>query len=324
MNICFLDSTPIPYDHSYINTNKIRGAERALINLAIQLDKLGHKITVLNHIQSKNIYRNIRWLNIKNYHESECFDLAITNNDINNFNIIKSKKKIAISHSIQSIEKFIRKKQLVSYIKHKPKIFLLSNYHKKNRSFFLRMFGSDIINWSVDEIFLKTELLRDVDANKAIFTSFKDRNLDLLVSIWINYIYPNNKNLKLYVTPNDKDNSIHNIFHRNFGDQTELINDLLTSKVYLIPGHKAELYCIAAEEARELCIPTVTLGIGSLSERVEHNKTGFIANSKKEFANYTLELFSNIDTWNEIRKNLISIRNTNSWEIATKNILKKI
>ena len=324
MNICFLDNSSVPYDHTFIESNKIRGAERAIINLVLQLDKLGHKVTVINHIKSKIVYRNIRWLNIESYNDTEYFDVAISNNDINNFNIIQSKKKIAISHSIQTIEKFIRKKQLISYIKHRPKIFLLSDYHKNNRSLFLRMFGSDIINWSVDQIFLETRLLKDLDDNKAIFTSFKDRNLDLLVSIWINHIYPNNKNLKLFVTPNDNDNSNHNIFHRKFGNQKELINDLATSKVFLIPGHKAELYCIAAEEARELCIPIVTMGIGSLSDRVIHNKTGFIANSKKEFANYTLELFSNNNTWNEIRKNLISLRNSNNWEIATRNFLKKL
>ena len=29
----------------------------------------------------------------------------------------------------------------------------------------------------------------------------------------------------------------------------------------LVPGHKGEVYCLAAEEARELCIPIVTLGL---------------------------------------------------------------
>ena len=92
----------------------------------------------------------------------------------------------------------------------------------------------------------------------------------------------------MYVTPNNKDNTKFNIYNRNFGTQKELINDLITSKVFLVPGHKAELFCIAAEEARELCIPTVTLGIGSLSERIIHNKTGFIAKDENEFSNYTL------------------------------------
>ena len=90
----------------------------------------------------------------------------------------------------------------------------------------------------------------------------------------------------MYVTPNNKDNTKFNIYNRNFGTQKELINDLITSKVFLVPGHKAELFCIAAEEARELCIPTVTLGIGSLSERIIHNKTGFIAKNEKDFSSY--------------------------------------
>ena len=323
MNICFLDNNPIPYDQSDLQTNKIRGAEKALINLALEFNRLGHKITILNNIEFKKEHQNIRWLNINNRVDTLNFDVAITNNDINNFDRIKCYKKIAISHSIQSVEKFIRKKQLISYLKHRPKIFLLGNYHKKNRSYLLRMFGSDIIGWSADNTFINTQL-KDPDPDKAIFTSYPDRNLDLLISIWINYIFQKNNKLKLYITPNNKDNSKFNILNRNFGTQKDLINELIASKVFLIPGHRAELFCIAAEEARELCIPTVTLGIGALSERVIHNKTGFIAKNEEDFSSYTLELFSNNNMWNEIRSNLISMRNKNNWKIVAENILKKI
>ena len=323
MNICFLDNNPIPYDQSDLQTNKIRGAEKALINLALEFNRLGHKITILNNIEFKKEHQNIRWLNINNRVDTLNFDVAITNNDINNFDRIKCYKKIAISHSIQSVEKFIRKKQLISYLKHRPKIFLLGNYHKKNRSYLLRMFGSDIIGWSADNTFINTQL-KDPDPYKAIFTSYPDRNLDLLISIWINYIFQKNNKLKLYITPNNKDNSKFNILNRNFGSQKDLINELIASKVFLIPGHRAELFCIAAEEARELCIPTVTLGIGALSERVIHNKTGFIAKNEEDFSSYTLELFSNNNMWNEIRSNLISMRNKNNWKIVAENILKKI
>tara|TARA_B100000965_G_scaffold359275_1_gene339204 strand:+ start:3467 stop:4438 length:972 start_codon:yes stop_codon:yes gene_type:complete len=323
MNICFLDNNPISYDQTHLESNTIRGAEKSLINLALEFEKLGHKITVLNNIETNKTYRNIRWININYYNENINFDVAITNNDLNNFDKIKSHKKIAISHSIQSIEKFIRKKQLIAYLKYRPKIFLLGNYHKKKRSYLLRMFGSDIISWSVDNIFINTKL-QNVDPYKAIFTSYVDRNLDLLISIWINYIFQKNNKLKLYVTPNNKDNTKFNIYNRNFGTQKELINDLITSKVFLVPGHKAELFCIAAEEARELCIPTVTLGIGSLSERIIHNKTGFIAKDENEFSNYTLELFSDINIWNEIRNNLLSMRNKKNWKIIAEDIYKKI
>ena len=219
------------------------------------------------------------------------YDVAFTNNDIGLFDKITSKRYIAFSHSIQSIEKFIRKRQLVSYLKYKPKIVILGKYHNKNRSFFLKMFGKINLEWAVDPLFLEANLDENLIENRAIFTSRRDRNLDLLIKLWIKDIFPKNKSIKLYSTPSELIENDYNIFTRNFEDKTTMVKDLLKSKVLLVPGHKAELYCIAAEEARELCIPIITLGIGSLSERVEHGITGFIAKTPEEFANYTLKIF---------------------------------
>ena len=96
MNICFIDNNKISYDQNSLNDKSIRGAERAVINLALNLNKLGHKVTVLNHIRKKSVYENIRFVNIEYYNDDIVFDLAISNNDINNFNFIKASKKIAI------------------------------------------------------------------------------------------------------------------------------------------------------------------------------------------------------------------------------------
>ena len=134
MNICLLDNSKTPYNHNSLDNENIRGAERSLINLALKLNKLGHKITILNNNVEKINYENIRYININSYNEKINYDLAVSNNDINNFNYVKAKKKIAISHSIQTIEKFIRKRQLFAYLRHKPKIFLLGQYHKNKRN----------------------------------------------------------------------------------------------------------------------------------------------------------------------------------------------
>ena len=106
--------------------------------------------------------------------------------------------------------------------------------------------------------------------------------------------------------------------------QGNLIKDLLSSKMMLVPGHKAELFCLAAEEARELCLPIITLGIGSLKERVEHGKTGFIAKNYSEFAQYTLDLFKQDNLYNNLVKNLLELRGSKSWLNAAKNFLKII
>ena len=163
------------------------------------------------------------------------------------------------------------------------------------------LFGTINLEWAIDEIFINTPINDGLIENRAIFTSRNDRNLDLLINIWKNHIYSRNKKTKLFVTPSSLIDNEFNIYERNFSSRDLLIKDLLKSRVFLIPGHKSELFCLAAEEARELCIPIVTLGLGSLSERVIHGKTGFIAKDNYQFAKYTLDILEDHNTWKELR-----------------------
>ena len=133
-----------------------------------------------------------------------------------------------------------------------------------------------------------------------------------------------NKKLKLLITPCKKDYSQFNIINREFGDKSKLISDISNSRIFLVPGHKAELYCIAAEEARELCVPIVTLGIGCLKERVIHGKTGFLAKNENEFVDYTIKLFEDDNLWNKMRENLFLLRGSKKWNGITNKFLNKI
>tara|TARA_B100000586_G_C20068951_1_gene409805 strand:+ start:276 stop:1253 length:978 start_codon:yes stop_codon:yes gene_type:complete len=322
MKICFLDNVKTPYTSKDIYTNKIRGAENVVLNLAREISNLNHDVTIYNNCENNTKIDNINWVNINNINDNPYFDLAVSNNDIRLFDCINASRKVAISHSIQSIEKFIRKGQFFAYIKHKPKIVLLSKYHKENRNYLLRMFGFFNIDWAVDKIFLEADTNANVINNQAIFTSYSDRNLHLLIKIWKEYIFTQSNNIKLLITPVSADYTKYNIYNRLFSDKSKLISDILNSRIYLIPGHKAELYCIAAEEARELCVPIVTLGIGCLKERVNHGITGLIAKNEKEFADYTIQLFNDNVLWNNIKKNLLSLRGSKQWKNIAEQFIK--
>ena len=316
MRICFLDYTNFKYSFEDKYSPMLRGAETVLINLSSNLKLLGNEIYIFNNTSKYHKEDNYIWDDIKNINNYNCkFDIAISNGDINLLNRISAKKKFAISYSIQSIEKFIRKKQLFSYIKNKPKIILIGNYHKSQRTFLTRIYGYDFLSLSVDDIFNNEIIIKNSsNTNKAIFTSRSDRNMNLLVDLW-KKINLRNKQLKLYVTPDDKYKIYekYNVFFRKMGDQKDLINDIKESRVMLVPGHKAELFCLAAEEARELCVPVITLGIGSLKERVEHNVTGFVAKNYEDFCNLTIKLFNDDILWNKIRNNLLKMRGKTSW-----------
>ena len=71
-----------------------------------------------------------------------------------------------------------------------------------------------------------------------------------------------------------------------------MIDELKHSRVLLYLGHKSDIFTLTAEEAIKLCVPVITYGIGSLSERVSHGNNGFIAKNSSEFAKYTLDIMN--------------------------------
>tara|TARA_B100001105_G_C22031599_1_gene290076 strand:- start:101 stop:493 length:393 start_codon:yes stop_codon:yes gene_type:complete len=119
------------------------------------------------------------------------------------------------------------------------------------------------------------------------------------------------------LTKNDK-----NVVVRNLDNQKILLNDLKNSRAMLIPGHKAELFCMAAEEANQMCVPIVTYGIGCLPERVIDGVTGYIAKDAVEFAKYSLDLINDDSVWLKMRNNLLKYRGKRTWDIAAQDLLK--
>jgi len=326
MKICFIDNTNFKYSFNDKNNPLLRGAETTLINLSYNLSLIDNEVDVYNNCSKSFYSNNYKWQNISVLEKSNnLFDVAIANGDINLLNNVNAKKKFAISYSIQTIEKFIRKNQLLTYLRNKPKIILIGDYHKTKRNILTRIWGHDFLELSIDDNFINTEVNFNNQelSNQAIFTSRPDRNGKKLIEIWRDKIFPFRNNIKLLFTPNIDVQNLNsfNIFYRKMKDQVELINDLKNSRVMLLPGHKAELFCLAAEEARELCLPIVTLGIGSLKERVIHNETGFIAQNDTQFAKYTLDLFNDDDLCIQLKKNLYKLRNHRCWAKSAKKFL---
>ena len=317
MKICFVDKTEFSYSFEDINKENLRGAETIIINLSKEISNLGHQVVVYNNCTNEYQTENYSWLNLSKIKNKDFnYDIVISNNDTRLLDYFNCNKKYVISHSLQSIEKFIRKKQLFSYLKNRPTYLLLGNYHKLKMTKIVSLFGNRIINYGVDDIFVNTKLIKNIDHNLSIFPSRSDRNLDILINVWKKHVNIINKNIKLLITPIEENLSQYNIFNREMINRENFVKDIIKCRTMIIPGHKAELYCLAASEASELCLPIITMGIGALSERVEHGISGLVAKNAKQFGDFIIEIFSNENLWNEIRNNLIHKRGQKSWNKA--------
>ena len=322
--IYFIEKS-FPFNSNDLNSNIVGGSEKTLINISNQLAKLENiTVKVFNNTKNKITINNVEWNNLINIKDATVPDYLICMSDANLLSLIYCKNKFLWSHSIQSFEKFFRKGQLIPFFKYKPIVLLESNYHYINRSFITSPFGKRIIQIAVDDDFINTNVDEFFLPDKnAIFTTRSDRNLDFLLKCW-EYIKIKTDNSNLYINPpynlEEKYKKL-SVKFRIKGDKSNLIKDLLNSKVMLVPGHIGEVFCLAAEEARELCLPIVTMGIGSLKERVEHGVTGFIAKNEMEFINYSVQLLNDNNLYFKIKNNLIKKRNSRNYKNVTKNLL---
>ena len=316
--IIIIDNSKLSYTGDDINGKIIRGTEASLILLSEQFVSMGLNVDYCNCINFAKTVNGVNYFNKNKINKKNSYDLAIVISDANEFNRVNSIKKAVFSNSNQPLEKFLRKKQLLPFLKHKPKLITLCDYQFQKRSFFTSFYGKKTIPITVDPKFLNIEIDENyIPEKKVVYNIRSNRNLDKLIKIWCEKIFPFNNEFKLYITPDlinyNEHHRKNNIFLRSIGTRKEMIDELKSYRALTYLGHKSDIFTLTAEEAIKLCLPVVTFGIGSLNERVTHMETGFIANNDQDFANYTIKLLNDDMFYLNIKKKMKMRRKENNW-----------
>jgi len=325
--IIIIDNSSLSYTGEDIEGTVVRGTETSLILLAEQFVKIGIEVDYCNSISNPKKINGVNYFHKNKIDKSYIYDLAIVISDANEFYRVSSIKKAVFSNSNQPIEKFIRKKQLLPFLKFKPILITLCEYQYKKRSFFTSFYGKKTIPITVDPKFLNIDIdINHLPERKVVYNIRSNRNLDRLIKIWCEKIFPINNEFKLFITPNIIDYKDHhfnnNIFLRNIGSRSQMINELNNYRALTYLGHKSDIFTLTAEEAIKLCLPVVTFGIGSLKERVTHNETGFIASNDQEFADFTIKLLNDDIFYLDFKKKMHEKRHENNWEFIANEWIK--
>jgi len=326
-SVLFIDNSDSDFTGFDLNTTKVRGTESSLILLAESLVKNNIYVKVLTEIEKDVLCNGVIYCN-KSVHQEINFDLCIAISNANLFNKISAKKKVVWSNSLQPFEKFLRKKQLLAFLKHKPEVVTMCNYQYYKRSFLTSMYGKHMISLSVDPRFYNEKVdLEKIPKPYALNNVRSHRNLDWLIDIWTNSFNNKNGKAKLFINPNlieySEEMKKSNIYERKFGSRDDLINELRNTRVFAYTGHKSDIWVLTVEEAVQMCVPIVTYGIGSVEDRVIHNETGFIAKNDEEFSKYLEMLLFDDEFYNKIRRKMFKRRGFKNWDFIADIWIKK-
>ena len=92
----------------------------------------------------------------------------------------------------------------------------------------------------------------------------------------------------------------------------------------LYRGDKAETFCLAVAEAQAFGLPAVVCNLGSMNERVIHNKTGFIAQNDNEFVNYALKVLTDDQLWMSMHHHAIEQGRQLTWRKSARAFMELV
>ncbi len=221
-----------------------------------------------------------------NKHKKILWDIIISSNYAQIFDIYKSKRNILWLHNKLQIEKALRKKQFFSIIKNKIDIVFVSKYLENLTSklyFFNKRY---IIPNFITKIFLKKRIKLHKNYKPIfIWTVQRDRGLKELIDIWKNKIIKKYPLAELHIfSVNGCSEKLNNIFFHGRVDRLTLIKFYKKAKAMICLGYD-ETFCLNAVESFSQGLPIISFGKTALREIVINNINGHIVNDFSDLKN---------------------------------------
>ena len=300
MNILF--HCPTKFDLNSIGNSKLGGIETLNLELCNNLSSKDYNIylsTVCKKVIKRKNLTNLPISKLEKENHNYNFDYIVSSNDPNVFNLFRNSKKILWMHNTLAIEKALRKKKILSILKNKITAVFVSKY-LENKTSNLYFFNKKIIIQNFLSNKFITKKCNYKRKNNFIWSVQRERGLLETLNIWINYVYPKNKQTKLFIFGIDKSKfrklkdyyKKYNIIFLGRVKKNQLRRVYETSLGMICLGYD-ETFCLNAIEANACGLPVITFGKTALKDIIKNNYNGSIVKNYKSLSNKILELINN-------------------------------
>ncbi len=294
-----------------------------MIHLTSALAARGHTVCVVGAVQVARAFAGVQWLPADTCASG---DVCVAVNDARLL-AGQAGHPIVWFHNEVGAWREVRKGRLAALWRYRPVAVFIGTEQARKASRLLPFRRRVVIPYGLPPAILAATPGVETPAPHAVFTSQAYRGLREVIAMWRTMVSPAIAGARLtayvgsgdvaaYAALADGDASI--AIRRRIGN-AEMLDVLRASRVLLAPGHISETFCLAAAEAVAMGVPVVTLGIGSLKERVVDGVTGFVSGDWKGMAESTNRILSDDALWAGMRSAGLRTRDGQDWtEIAAR------
>ncbi len=338
------------FDGSTIDKRGLGGSESALLYIARELSRRGHKVNVFCTCDEPGEYEGIEYRGAEDflpYCDSQPQDVCVFSRLYEPLVQAKGRVKILWLHDIADSKYYTE--ALPALDPHVARYFTISAWQQGG---YINRFGFDASRFyltrnGVDPGLFAATVPRN--RNKLIYINTPFRGLDVLVKLFplLRQAAPDLE-LHLYTGMSlygaqfaeweeqlrrlyDYARSLPGVHLREPLPKAELAKELLSSRLALYPSHFSECCSIASLECQAAGVPMITSDLAGLKDTIRHGETGILipiddselkSHSQKyqiQFLNETLRLLQDDNAWSAMSGNASRhIADNYSWSrIAT-------
>ena len=178
-----------------------------------------------------------------------------------------------------------------------------------------------VIPYGLPEHLLSAAPADAMPGQVAIFTSQAYRGLADIIALWRQDVAPHVPEARLLAFVAQPDIAAFRALAEGCPSISidgriangSVIGTLRSARLLLAPGHRSETFCMAAAEAIAMGVPVVTLGIGSLRERVRDDVDGFLCRDLAALADRTRAILTDDALWLRLHRAGLGMRAGAGW-----------
>ena len=332
-SIVFADDG-IEFDGRTPEVRPLGGSESALIGLAEALAARGHTVAVYNGCRAAFGRNGVAWRPIGSG-TPESADLFVAYRGHRVLALVPRAR--ARAFFIQNPARYLLKWRYLAKIMHwQPVIVFTGAYHLSTYPRWAPGRRA-VMPMGVEPVFLERPPASAPPPPRAAFTSNPLRGLDWLLDLWSSRIHPMLPGAELHVfsgaatygaVGDRKAAEMASVLERARAlsgagvvlrgalAKPALADALSGMRAWLYRGDEEETFCFSAAEAQAMGVPGVVGTLGSLPERIEHGRTGFVAASDSSFVEGALALLGDDALWRGQHAAALARRGTLAWSQA--------
>jgi glycosyltransferase involved in cell wall biosynthesis len=313
----------VAYDGQWPGDQAPDDAALGLVRLAEALATRGHRVSAFTKSRKSFTARGVTWSPLAGGLPVET-DLFIANRSHRLLKLVPKARQTAIWLHRSGFS-LLRWGRATAFARRRPAMAFLGVYHAASYPGWAPGGRRAIIPLATDAVFRTAGPSARPPPPFAIWAGADAPSLAWLLDLWAKEIYPAVPKAQLYVVAGDKAGralakarslKTHGVVVRAPTGPDVRAEEFGQSRVLLHPGHKADMFCMAAAEAQAMGVPAVVGDITCMRERVVDRETGFVlrAGDRAAFAGAAIRLLTDDALWRDQHDAALRYNRTRGWD----------